>query len=357
MNSKTRRIAVAMSGGIDSSVAAGLLAQAGEQIFGLMMRLWSAGNGRENRCCSPADMDAARKVAHQLGIPFYVMDVRQSFKAQVVDFFVDGYLRGVTPNPCMQCNRHIRWETMLQHARSLGATHMATGHYARIELDNGTFRLQRAVDRNKDQSYVLSVLGQAQLSQTLFPLGELIKSEVRDLVHDMKLPIAERGESQDLCFLGDQDYRSFLSEFSTAESDPGAIVDLAGTIVGEHSGLAQYTIGQRKGLGISAPEPLYVIHKDREKNALIVGNARDRGSLEFDVGRVNWVSEQPPADTLHAQVQVRYRAREMPAELCPARDGTQVSVRLAHPLDDITPGQAAVFYQDSECIGGGIIRQ
>jgi tRNA-specific 2-thiouridylase len=350
-----RRIAVAMSGGIDSSVAASLLANSGERIFGLMMRLWSAGNGRENRCCSPADMDLARRVAHQLDIPFYVMDVRESFKTQVVDFFLDGYTSGITPNPCIECNRHIRWEAMLQHAISLGATHMATGHYARILDDHGTYRLHRAVDRSKDQSYVLSVLGQTQLSHTLLPLAGLTKSEVRSLAGELNLPIADRGESQDLCFLGDQDYRTFMDEFSEMQPVPGAILDMAGEKIGEHSGLSQYTLGQRQGIGISAPEPLYVIRKDIEKNTLTVGPKHARGSRHFAVEKVNWVTDRPPQTAIQAAVQVRYRATEMQAEIVPSADGTRAKVKLTQPLDDVTPGQAAAFFQGSECIGGGLV--
>jgi tRNA-specific 2-thiouridylase len=351
-----RRIAVAMSGGIDSSVAAALLAKQGENIFGLMMRLWSAGNGRENRCCSPADMQAARMISHQLDIPFYVMDVRESFKSQVVDFFMNGYASGITPNPCMQCNRHIRWEAMLEHSLSLGATHMATGHYARIETANGTHRLHRAIDRNKDQAYVLSVLGQAELSRTLLPLGNLTKPEVRAQAQEMHLAVSSRGESQDLCFLGDQDYRTFMDEFSELEPVPGEIRNMAGEQIGEHAGLAQYTLGQRKGIGISAPEPLYVIHKDLESNALIVGHERERGSCEFSVREVNWVSNQPPAGPFQAEVQVRYRAAEVPAEITAHRNEAMATVKLTRPLDDVTPGQAAVFFQGSECLGGGIIK-
>ncbi len=354
--SEVRRIAVAMSGGVDSSVAAALLAEAGEDIFGLMLRLWSEGPDGTNRCCSPEDMESARRVSAQLDIPFYVLDVRDRFKAEVVDFFVDGYAQGITPNPCLECNRHIRWGYLLQKAIAMDATHLATGHYARVESMNGTYHLLRAADRAKDQSYVLSVMGQAELARAVFPLGELTKSEVRAHAARFALPVAERRESQDLCFVGQSDYRQLLAQQSAALPPAGDILDPAGVQIGQHSGLADYTIGQRKGLGISSPHPLYVIEKRVDENVLVVGPREALGRTSFRVVRVNWISGVAPSTPLTVQCRIRYRSREVEAVVTPEAAGEAAEVVLSEPLPDVTPGQAAVFYRGEQCLGGGIIQ-
>jgi tRNA-specific 2-thiouridylase len=350
-----RRIAVAMSGGVDSSVAAALLARSGVDVFGLMMRLWSQGPAHANRCCSPADMARARRVAAQLDIPFYVLDVKEQFKRQVVDFFVDGYRRGLTPNPCMECNRHIRWEFLLHHALAMGATHLATGHYARVKRVRGTYQLLRAADRHKDQSYVLSVMGQDELARAVFPLGDYTKDDVRQIAHRMDLAVADRPESQDLCFVGGGDYRSFLETQSGQLPPPGPIVDRQGNALGQHQGLARYTIGQRKGIGVAAPQPLYVLEKDLENNRLVVGPREALGRAAFAAARVNWVAGSPPGAPVNADVRVRYKASEVPAVVRPISE-SQVRVELSQPLPDITPGQSAVFYRGDVCLGGGVIQ-
>ena len=346
-----RTIAVAMSGGVDSSVAAGLLVESGESVFGLMLRLWSAGPERPNRCCSPKDVANARKVAGRLGIPFYVLDAKDEFKSRVVDGFIRGYTAGLTPNPCLRCNRDVRWGLLLERATKLGATHLATGHYARLRRTNGYYRLFRARDRRKDQSYVLSVLGQKQLTQTLLPLGQLEKERVREIARDLGFVTADRPESQDLCFLGGDDYRSFLAEH--LEPSPGAIVDNQGNPLATHAGLANFTIGQRKGIGISGLEPLYVIDKDVENNTLIVGPKAALGRTHFAIREVNWVQGTPPAADAPLMVQVRYRAPAVPARLEYFQD--RVEVVVDEPVINIAPGQAAVFYHGDECLGGGII--
>lgn len=351
-----RRVAVAMSGGVDSSVAAALLVEQGEDVFGVMLRLWSAGEegGAANRCCSPQDVADARRVAQQLGIPFYVLDARETFKRFVVDFFLDGYAKGVTPNPCLECNRHIRWGFLLDHAVALGATHLATGHYARAVERDGCWLLHRAVDRDKDQSYVLSVLGQGQLARALFPIGDYTKDEVRAHARRLGLPVADRRESQDLCFLGDADYRAFVRAYAASPPTDGPIVDRLGRILGRHHGLADYTIGQRRGLGISAPQPLYVVDKQAANNTLVVGPREALGRRTFFVRNANWVAGTPPASPFEASVRVRYKAKEVRASVQALRSD-QVRVDMAESVPDVTPGQAAVFYDGPVCLGGGII--
>lgn len=346
-------VAVAMSGGVDSSVAAAMLVEQGEEVVGLMMRLWSDAN-RPNRCCSPEDMATARQVATQLDIPFYVLDAKEVFKRHVVDYFMEGYSQGITPNPCIECNRHVRWNFLYQEARTLGATHLATGHYARVEYDNHQYHLLRAVDSQKDQSYVLSVMDQDKLGHAIFPLGHLTKSEVRDYARSNSLPVAEREESQDLCFVGRQDYHPFLVDHHAPLPPPGPILDVEGNHLGEHKGLAAYTIGQRKGIGLSRPYPLYVIEKNLVDNTLIVGPKEHLGRETFIIDHVHWINGSIPDQSIQVQVQIRYKAPEMLAEVEPI-GAEKALVRLENPLPDVTPGQFAVFFVGEECLGGGMI--
>lgn len=356
--SAERVIAVAMSGGVDSSVAAALLAKSGDRVFGLMLRLWSAGESYPNRCCSPQDVTNARRVAERLDIPFYVLDAQDPFERTVVRAFVEGYRDGVTPNPCLTCNRQIRWGLLRDRALALGATHLATGHYARIEAGGAGYRLHRALDRSKDQSYVLSVLGQDELRQTILPLGDLMKPQVRHRARKLGLETAERVESQDLCFLGGTDYREFLFDYAGLKPVAGAILDVQGTQIGSHAGLHHYTIGQRKGIGITGPEPLYVIAKDPAQNAITVGTRAALQRASFPVSELHWVSGAPPSADRGLSVQVRYRATPQPCviSLDPSSP-TQGSVELRQSVPAVTPGQAAVFYRGDECLGGGLITQ
>lgn len=350
-----------MSGGVDSSVAAALLVRQGYDVIGLMMRLWGepeANGGVHNRCCSPDAMAQARRVAEMLDIPFYVVDAQAPFKSQIVDFFVAGYAAGVTPNPCLECNRHIRWDFLLRKALALEAQYLATGHYARVRPDPSQpdqYQLCRAIDEKKDQSYVLSVMGQPQLRHALFPIGAYTKAEVRELAREFKLPVAERPESQDLCFLADGNYRRFLSQHA-GRFEPGPIIRRDGTVLGRHEGLPFYTIGQRKGIGVSAPEPLYVLGTRPEINALVVGLADELGSDRLTAGRVNWVSGVAPDTSIRAQVKIRYKAPPAAAAITPL-PGQRVAVTFDQRLRDITPGQAAVFYEGDVCLGGGIIER
>lgn len=356
---KTPRVVVAMSGGVDSSVAAALLVEQGYEVIGMMMRLWSEpGMEMENRCCTPDAMAQARRVASILQIPFYAVDAREIFHETVVRYFTDGYTQGATPNPCLVCNRHIRWEFLLQRALAMGAEFMATGHYARVrqDPDTGLIRLFKGMDVAKDQSYVLHVLQQAQLRHALFPIGEYPKPEVRNLARRFGLPVAERADSQDLCFLGSDDYRNFLRRNAPQVAQPGPIMTLQGEMLGEHQGLAFYTIGQRKALGIASSQPLYVLRKDPHTNTLWVGTREQLGGNELVADQVNWIAGAAPAQAFRAQVKIRYKAQEADALVSPSTDGESVKIVFDDPLRDITPGQAAVFFDGEECLGGGIIK-
>ena len=350
------RVVIAMSGGVDSSVSAALLKQQGYDVIGMMLRLWTApGNGSFNRCCSPSSITAARQVAKKLNIPFYAIDAQKPFYDLVVDPFIHDYLAGITPNPCLSCNKTIRWNLLLNHALAVGAQFLATGHYARIRRnDEGNYRLFMALDGKKDQSYVLHLLDQRQLSKSLFPLGNLKKSDVRDLAHQMNLPTAERNDSQDLCFVGNTTYQSFLSDNTSRAIHPGPIIDLEGHVIGKHKGLAFYTIGQRKGIGISQSHALYVLGKDIVQNALIVGQKHQSGKDKLIAKDVNWISGDPPNEKLKAKIKIRYKSNLIDGAIIPM-EKNQVQIKFNDLVFDITPGQAAVFYVGKECLGGGII--
>jgi tRNA-specific 2-thiouridylase len=360
MSNADVRVVVAMSGGVDSSVAAALLVEQGYEVVGMMMRLWSeetVGGRVHNRCCTPDQMADARRIADKLDIPFYVLDTKDVFREKIVEFFIHQHRQGVTPNPCIECNRHIRFDWLQGHALALDAEYLATGHYARIDRDpNGRFLLKKGVDEGKDQSYVLSVMGQEQLRHAMFPVGEHPKAEVRQIAERFGLPTASKKDSQDLCFLGDGDYRRFLNVYAPEVMAAGPIVRKTGEIIGEHQGLANYTIGQRKGLGIFAQEPLYVIGMNPYRNALVVGTADELGTTTLTANRVNWVSDETPTDPFRAEVKIRYKAAVLPAWVEPIGDD-QIRVEFDQPVRDITPGQGAVVYDGDACLGGGIIQR
>jgi tRNA-specific 2-thiouridylase len=364
-----------MSGGVDSSVAAALLVEQGYEVVGIMLRLWSESESpnvgqvgnlsyiRSNRCCTPEDTTLARGVADQLGIPFYLVNVADSFKRLVVDDFVAQYAAGRTPNPCLNCNRHVRFEVLLNKALGLGAEKLATGHYARLRQSaDGRIELLRAVDRNKDQSYVLSVLNQDKLSRAMFSLGELTKPQVREIAAKKGLPVAEKAESQDLCFVADGDYRGFLARNAPDVLRPGPIRNTSGRVLGQHHGLALYTIGQRKGIGISGPEALYVIALDAAENTVIVGTASELGRDECIALRMNYVSGDIPSAPFRATAKIRYKAREAACTITPSPEtgparlpDSTARVQFDQAQRDITPGQGIVFYDGEIVIGGGII--
>lgn len=355
------KVVVAMSGGVDSSVSAALLADQGYEVEGIMLRLWSEpGNfnvqgRRDNRCCTRDQMLDAHFVAKQLGIPFQLIDAHDVFKQHIVDTFIEGYSAGVTPNPCLSCNRHIRFGFLLDEALKRGADYLATGHYAQVtQSDSGLYELRKGADPRKDQSYVLSVLNQEQLSHAMFPVGGYTKDTVRQIAAKFGLPVASKHDSQDLCFVADGDYRRFLRRYADDAMQPGPIQRVGGEVLGEHEGLPNYTIGQRKGLGVSFAEPLYVLEKNAATNTLVVGTREELGRDHLTAHSINWIAGEPPDEPLRAEVKIRYKAWPVAATVSPV-DGDCAEVTFDEPLPDITAGQGAVFYDGDRVIGSGII--
>ncbi len=351
------RVVVALSGGVDSAVAAALLVEQGYEAVGVMLRLWiepGPGEEQSNRCCTPDAVDRARRIAARLDIPFYLVSAEAEFKACVVDYLVAEYGAGRTPNPCVRCNRTVRFGFLLNRALALGAEFLATGHYARVRRANGRYQLLRGLDSHKDQSYFLHALSQDQLAHVLFPLGELTKEEVRAVARDRGLPVAEQPESQDLCFLADGDYRRFLKGLAPHLFRPGPIRDTSGRVLGQHEGLPAYTIGQRKGLQISAAEPLYVLAIEPADNTLVVGTAAELGRDECVVAGMHTIDGRLPTAPFDAMAQIRYRARPAAVVVKPLPDG-RARVRFATSQRGITPGQFLVLYEGEVVLGGGTI--
>ena len=347
------KVVVGLSGGVDSSVAAATLHHQGYEVIGLTLWLMKG----KGQCCSEGMVDAAR-ICEQLNIPHHIVDSREVFRANIIDYLVSGYEAGVTPLPCSQCNRTVKFAPMLEYARTqLGSDKIATGHYARIQYNHKSDRYQllRAIDRNKDQSYFLYDLTQELLAGSIFPLGNTTKEETRRIANEFGLKTANKPESQDLCLIeAHGSMQTFLDRYINQKE--GDIVDLEGKVLGQHTGIHHYTIGQRKGLGIAAAEPLYVVKLDPVMNRVVVGNRTAGGRLECTVSRVNWVSIPQPKAPIHAEVQVRYRSRPVPVTIIPIEDNRFRLVFDEHQFG-ITPGQAAVWYDEEILLGGGIIER
>jgi tRNA-specific 2-thiouridylase len=365
------KIAVAMSGGVDSSAAAALLREQGHELVGFTMQLWNQrrnisvdenGDPLPSRCCSLDDVYDARRVAEGLGFPFYVLNLESDFEKSVVEPFIESYLSGETPIPCVACNSRLKFASLDRMAMSLACDKVATGHFARVEHDKsaGRYRLYRGKNHWKDQSYFLWELTQEQLSRALFPLGEMVKSEVREIARGAKLYTAEKSESQEICFVPDGKYSEFIDRYLEHEDrldeipEGGAIVNTVGEVVGSHSGIHRYTIGQRRGLGIAHEKPLYVVQIERAKNQIIVGEAEELESSEFIAKGVNWVAFDRPDSLVEARVKVRYRHEPAPATIHPLPDD-RARIVFDEPQRAITPGQATVFYSGDEVLGGGWI--
>ncbi len=354
-----KRVVVAMSGGVDSSVAACLLQEKGYEVIGATMRVWKAEVGDSlNRCCGAADVEDARRVAQQLGISFYVVNLEEDFEREVITYFCDEYQKGRTPNPCILCNEQIKFGSLLKKSLELNADVIATGHYARLEFDEHTGRsvLKKGMDGRKDQSYVLFSLSQDQFHHTLFPLGTCRKEEVRLKALQSGFRVHDKPESQEVCFIREPSYHSFLSERLKGFIEPGPIIDGKGTILGTHRGIPFYTIGQRRGLGLAKGKPLYVIGIDRERNVVIVGEEEEVYRDRFVVDAVNWILPPGEGPSLRAQVKIRYNHPGAEALIFP-RGEMEAEVKFNNPQKAITPGQAAVFYDGEVVLGGGWIRE
>lgn len=346
-----KKVMIAISGGVDSSVAAWLLKEEGYEVAGATMRLGTGEEGGKDRRCGRDAVEDARIVCQMLGIPHYVLDYGPLLKSCVIDKFVREYQRGRTPNPCIDCNRHLKFGRLLYQARAMGFDYLATGHYAKIERKGDWWVLKRGKDSGKDQTYFLYPIPAAALEHILFPLAERTKDEVREIARQARLPIAEKPESQDLCFVTQDSYGEFLRE-QGCPVQPGPIVDRSGRVLGKHGGTVFYTIGQRHGLRISSPHPLYVVAIDAPGNSVIVGEKQDVYASGLIAGELNWLTPEIPRE---AEAKIRYRKRTSPCRIVP--EGERVRITFTEAQDAITAGQAVVLYSEDEVLGGGVIEE
>lgn len=348
---------IAMSGGVDSSVAAFLAKQMGYDCVGCTMKLYAdaqTGNGRT--CCALEDVEDARSVAHRLGMRYYVFNFQDTFQEKVIDKFIKSYENGITPNPCIDCNRYMKFEKLFERADILECSHIVTGHYARICLEGDRYILKKALDEEKDQSYVLYSMTQSQLARTLFPLGNMTKREVRQIAGENGFCNANKPDSQDICFVPEGDYAAVIRQYTGSEPPSGEFVDTQGNVLCRHKGIHHYTIGQRRGLGVSLPQSRYVVRICSENHQVVLGDENDLLERDFRAGDVNWIAGEPPAEIFRCNVRIRYRQPEQPALVRILKDG-RVWVTFDTPQRAIAPGQAAVFYDGQTVLGGGVIEK
>ena len=355
------RVVVAMSGGVDSSLTAALLVHQGYDVIGATMQIWEKDQANNDDpdsrgCCSLSAVDDARRVANKIGIPYYVLNFRDMFQDTVVKYFMAEYSAGRTPNPCIACNRYVKFEGLLTKALALGAQYVATGHYAQIMYDDDRQRylLRKGVDLTKDQSYALYHLNQHTLRHFLMPLGKFAKTETRKMARELGLSVADKPDSQEICFVPNDDYKAFLKNRIPESLKPGNIVDLTGQILGQHQGVQLYTVGQRKGLGLAVGKPLYVIALDAERNEVVVGSDQDVFASELIAGDLNFITMDTLEEPLAVEAKIRYSGSPARAMVTPRGNG-QVHVKFVMPQRAITPGQSVVFYHDDIVVGGGII--
>lgn len=348
------KVLVAMSGGVDSSVAAAMMVEAGHEVIGVTLKLWEGPSGAMPTagCCTVSDSEDARRVAAQLDIPYYVLNYTDRFKSSVVDRFLDDYLHGRTPNPCIECNRTVKFDHLLDQAGEFNCDLVVTGHYAQNVMEDGYWRLKRGIDADKDQSYVLAMLGQRELSQVQFPVGVQTKSETRAIAESLGLRTAAKPDSQDICFVGDGDYRDFVRKHSDQAEQPGLMVDTAGEVVGQHDGIINFTIGQRKGLGVTFGEPRYVVDVQPGSSTVVIGQRSDLAVRSLVLNEVTWVTGEPPA---RPAIELQYRAHGEAVPGVFAMEGDQMIVSFDRRQYAVAPGQTAALYVGDDVVGSGII--